>query len=59
MLSIALIFLLKLLNGLVFIETVLTLTAICAFYAMQMNYIYFPYLFKSRVMQHIFTVFNS
>ena len=50
---------LRLLNGLVFIEVVLTQTAISAFRAMLINYVYFPYLFKSNTMQHVCPIINS
>ena len=51
--------LLRLLNGLVFIEVVQTQTAISAFRAMLINYIYFPLIFKSHTMQCISAIINS
>ena len=47
------------LNGLVFIEVVWTQTAISAFCAMLINYVYFPYLFKSNTVQRVSAIINS
>ena len=49
----------RLLNGLVFIEVVLTQTAISAFRAMLINYVYFLYLFKSNTIQRVSPTINS
>ena len=43
----------------VFVEIVWTQTAISSSHAIQVNYSYFPYLFKSNTMQHIFPIINS
>ena len=50
---------LRLLNGLLFLEVVQTPTAISTFHAMLINCVYFPYLFKSNTMQCISPIIHS